>query len=349
MNALLADARASFTITRGRMYIAGFSGTARLAWEFAAQLDGQVAGIFGAGAGVVVPEPDGPAPARLAFFGTAGLLDFNHDEMRRFDDRLDHWGLPHRVRRVDGGHAWPPPELAAEGIDWFDLHAMRSGLEPVDSAFIAAAFIRDSARIEALRAADELTALVPFANQVASDYAGLRDTTGVADIARRLRQERRVIEALADEDAFLAVSAVREQRLVAYLDRLRNMNQPPALADALAELHVNELIVDAAGPEPRVAFAARRMLEQVFAATSFYAPREHIERGTPGHALVLLDVADTIHPGRAQVLLQRARALSALGRPDQAQTTLERAIQAGIPIEVARADPLLARLIRRDP
>ena len=52
MNAMLADVQRSLPVDSRRFYLAGFSGTARFAWDMNAQLTGSIAGIIGAGAAV---------------------------------------------------------------------------------------------------------------------------------------------------------------------------------------------------------------------------------------------------------------------------------------------------------
>lgn len=68
-SAILADARQLFSGDTTRVYLAGFSGTARVAWGFAAQLPNVIAGIFDAGAsGVLYTRPGRPLP-QIPFYG----------------------------------------------------------------------------------------------------------------------------------------------------------------------------------------------------------------------------------------------------------------------------------------
>ncbi|MGH7555760.1 MAG: hypothetical protein ACREMQ_22395, partial [Longimicrobiales bacterium] len=176
MNAMLSDARASFSLHERRLYIGGFSGTARLAWEFASQLGGAVAGVFGASASTTPAHAlmSGP-PARVAFYGAAGELDFNHDEVLRFEDRLRRWGLPYRLRVFDGAHQWPPAHLAADALDWFDLQAMRSRLIPSDSAFVSLLHGRAVIAADSLESAGRWAETLRRRRELAWDFQGLRD------------------------------------------------------------------------------------------------------------------------------------------------------------------------------
>ena len=97
---------------------------------------GHAAGILGAGAGLpskwALPDPPtgGPAPV---FFGTVGNSDFNYEEVIGIDSVLDRTSVRHHVAVFSGPHSWPPDALMLEGVEWFDLQAMRTGLKPADA------------------------------------------------------------------------------------------------------------------------------------------------------------------------------------------------------------------------
>jgi predicted esterase len=347
MNAMLSDARASFSLHERRLYIGGFSGTARLAWEFAAQLGSVVAGIFGASASTTPAHSllSGP-PARVAFYGAAGQLDFNHDEVLRFEERLMRWAMPHRIRVFDGTHEWPPAHLAADALDWFDLQAMRSRLIATDSAFVSGQHDKAVIAADSLENAGRWAETLRRRLELASDFEGLRDVGPATARARALESDRRVKQELKRTAALLEEGARRDQRLWDYVARVRAMAQPPRLSDALRELDIARLKREAAGEDTARALAAGRALEQILVAVSFYVPREFLARGDAPRALAMLDIADVIKPGNPQVLIHRARAFVALGHDDDARHAVEAAIQAGVDRQRLRADSVLGRLVR---
>jgi predicted esterase len=115
MNALLGDAQQSLAIDERRLYIAGFSRTARAAWLFARELGERVPGIIGTGAGIDPSffRDDTARRPTLVFYGAIGRQDFNYDEMRELDARLDTLGVRHRVTYFRGAHSWPPDSILA--------------------------------------------------------------------------------------------------------------------------------------------------------------------------------------------------------------------------------------------
>jgi len=133
--ALLADAPHRFAIDPRRIYLAGFSGTARGIGAIAANAGGGFPGVFLAGGGLPAELP--ATEVTFAVFAAAGSEDFNFPEIDALADPLAAAGVAHRVEIFDGPHAWPPEELAAEAIGWFELRAMAAGTRRFDPALAA--------------------------------------------------------------------------------------------------------------------------------------------------------------------------------------------------------------------
>lgn len=127
LDAMWRDTQARFAPEAGRRFVAGFSGTARFAALAGLAYRGSIAGVFGAGA--AFPNETPPRPGMpFAYFGTVGDEDFNFAEVRALDRRLDEVGTAHRIAFFEGGHRWPPPDVAEQGLVW--LEACASGKCP---------------------------------------------------------------------------------------------------------------------------------------------------------------------------------------------------------------------------
>jgi len=112
---MVVDTHARFSIDDTRIYAAGLSGGARLALGWA--MNGRIAGVVASSAGFASPT----IPKNIAFriFATAGVDDFNHDELYRLSRELAKRGTPHRFEEFEGGHEWLPAPLAAVALDFF--------------------------------------------------------------------------------------------------------------------------------------------------------------------------------------------------------------------------------------
>jgi tetratricopeptide (TPR) repeat protein len=344
MNALLADTRARLAIDGRRLYLAGFSGTARAAWDFAESLRGAVAGIVSFGAG----WPPGFAPGidpPYDVFGGAGTTDFNYEEVLTLGPRLDRAGYVRRLEFYEGPHAWPPAAVCATAVEWLEIQAMRRGLRARDDAVVEAAWERELAHAHDLESAGRALEASEAFRAVATDYAGLRDVAAAAAEAERLARTGPARRALAARQRLLEQRRAYEDRFAAWVEQVRGPAAPPPLDSTIARLRLRRLRSEAAVGDD----AARRLLAYVRANTAFYLPRDFMTEGRPDRALAVLEVAGAIAPGDPNTLLGVARARARMGDTAAALAALRAAASTGrIGRGVVQADPDLATL-KADP
>lgn len=281
--ALLRDLLPRLAIDRRRLYFAGMSGTARQAWEFAYRLPGSAAGVIGFSAGLPVSLDSlvaiyGELP-RFAFFGGAGRLDFNYQELRALDATLDQAGVAHRVAFYGGPHGWPPAGVFDAALAWMEWDAVRHGWSSADSTLLAGAY---AAALDAAHARDTRT---PFASDVRAEM----DRLSREETAYR----RRVFETAAG------------------IRRTAHVDDP---APWLERLQVAKLQRVADGKDTLAAEAAYRELALAFTEFSFYEVRTLESAGDHARALLVLQVADGIRPGTPQVCARIAALARTLGR-----------------------------------
>lgn len=128
-HAILADLSSKFTIVEKAVYLAGFSGGARVAAAIAIT-EGGIAGVIGCGAGM--PGISQKPASNFSFLGVAGNLDFNFAELRNLDNSLENAGFVHHFILFEGIHQWPPAKVIPDIFAWIAFDAMRRGGLPVD-------------------------------------------------------------------------------------------------------------------------------------------------------------------------------------------------------------------------
>lgn len=348
--AMLEDAQRLFRLDGRRLYLVGFSGTARTAWSLTTRLTGHVAGIIGVGGGLPPPLYEADlSPLRehagFGFYGLAGTRDFNHDDMWRVAELLDRHGIANGLAIFEGPHTWAPAELLAQAIDWMELRAMRTGLRPVDPLLVDSLWERRNTRARERAEAGELVEAWREYDALGHDFEGLVDVGAARREADRLRATKAVAEGVARRKAL-------RDRFWAVVDRLDDIlfhvrlrlwkPDPDRLAD---QLGLEALLAEAEDPgDPLAAAAALRVLEHVFVNVAFYEPRTLIPEGRIDEALAMLDVAERIFRERPQVCLFRARAFAAAERADDAVAAVRCALEAGLPARALADDPGLESL-----
>jgi predicted esterase len=312
MEAMLRSAQERLSIDRSRLYLAGFSGTARAVLHFAVILRGHIAGVIAVG-GALGFETDGPetvfaGDSAFAYFGAAGTRDFNYEEVLVMADRFGTMHVPFRVAVFDGPHSWPPADICGEAMEWLELRAMRGRLRATDPAWVQVRLERELAKatkLEVLGHSDEALRLY---EGVARDYPPSPETRKAAERAGVLRSTP-AVERYRKEASKLA-ERDREQagELQQTFRWARSLPDPPTPEILVEKLKVAKLKKTAEHGDSLQAASARRLLARTFASLAFYEPRTYIAQHSPNRALAMLEAATRIGPleGASCALLQTA-------------------------------------------
>ena len=286
MQAMFADVPARFSVDEHRIYLAGFSGTANIA--FAVAENTAVTGVIGC-SGWLPPSWKVHDPG-FAWFGTAGTLDFNFRETRSIDERLSTTSAVHRVEFFSGPHRWAPKELLADGVAWMELQAMRRGLRPRDEALVARFLAReaDAARKEI----DPLSSMRRY-EIIARTFDGLADVSAYRARATELRATKEVMRALDEERRTDEFERNELKRLPPVYEGFLQAETTPAAARVAGALGIARLQRIAKDAPPR-GLAAQRVLEAIYGQVHFYLPQQ-----VQGPKLATLQaIATMIHPDR---------------------------------------------------
>jgi predicted esterase len=325
VNALLPDAAFRYATDRRRLYAAGFSGGAMLAWMVGTRT-GTLAGVISSG-GREMPATFSSATS-FASFGTTGDMDFNYREMQHVDALFEGKGLPHRLEIFPGPHSWMPERLARQGVEWMELIAMKQGLRGRDDALIERLYAADVEAASELEAAGDLVAALRRYRAVTATFDGLRDVSQPRAAAKRMAGGRVVKAALKQERHWESYEDHYLDRMWKVLGTLEPRNAVPSSTRLMADLRLDELL-QRAGKSGVEGVTARRLLESVFTRTSFYMTRGLFAAGRYADAETVLTVAAKIKNNRPDVWYNLACARARIGRTTDATTALRRAVECG--------------------
>ncbi len=327
MVALLQDAMTRFAADDQRVYLAGFSGTARYAWSVGFGLRGQIAGVIGCGGALPGPFKQW-RDVDFAFFGAAGELDFNHREMWLLDEDLDATQIAHRFEFFPGGHQWAPPEVLTEALAWMDVRAMQSGTRDRQPELISELFDAGATAARDLETQGEPHAAHKRWQQLAQDFEGLHDIGLARTEVTRLGK----MEAIRQQHAAILVAARREadyrHHLDAVLTNVTNSSPLPPSKAVLARLKIPQLL-EKAKQESLDGRSAQRQLQIAFVNIASYRTRALMRSKDYRRAILMLEIAEAIKPEHWRPKISLATVYALSGKKSKAITALEQAVAVG--------------------
>ncbi|HEX6975539.1 MAG TPA: hypothetical protein VF147_14135 [Vicinamibacterales bacterium] len=322
--AMWPDVLSGYAVDPKRIYAAGFSGGAGVAWALARET-GAIAGVIAAGA----PNPgnESPKPVHAAWFGAAGRADFNFLDAKAIDRRIADMGNAHRLEYFEGGHQWLPRPLASRAVAWLEALAMKNGLRTRDAAAASAMVADEMTAAQALESSSDLTGAYRTYAAIVETFDGIADVAAARARIDALGRDDRYKRALRDESRADEREQARKGEVGAALVRFMT-GGIDTLPELLGALRVTSLLenaqrggYDAAG--------ARRTLEQIFVQTSFYIWRDMEGKQDYRRAAILLDVSVAIHADRPNLWVNLAADRARTGSKGAAMDALGRAVAAG--------------------
>jgi len=326
--AMLDDTHARLAIDDRRVYLAGFSGGARLATRLA-QICKCAHGVVLNGAGF---SHDAPPPKEAVFpvFMTAGTNDFNYSELVNLDAQLAKLGYPRYLRRFDGAHEWAPAAIWPEALAWMSLQAMKDRRMARDETLVATELGRFTAQVQVVERAGNPYLAAQAYRQTAAAFDGLADVRALQERAAALEKEPAYRKAEKREREDLALQASLENEIFRVTtrlsgpasDRMEWRDQAFRLISDLRKRAAQEKKED----KRRVLERARRGVFTVM----IEAGEPLIDEGNLALAEVYLGLAVATRPEAPWPHLSLAQCLLKMGRKKDALLSLQRAKDAGL-------------------
>jgi predicted esterase len=345
VNAMWPEVYLRFAADPRRIYTAGFSAGAHLAWILATRT-GQVAGVIASG-GRFIPDilPDKPS---FASFAAAGDADFNFVGMRQADGVFAKLGVPHRFEVFQGPHRWLPPELATLAVEWMELQAMRQALRPRDDSFVEAVYHAEIEASRTLEADSQLIDALRRYQAIARDFTGLRDTSEPTREAKRLEASAATAAQITEERRWEKYEERWSGSLSRVVGELVNLDPPPPTSRLLSELEIAKLKRLAA--EGGIAgTTGRRLLASASTTLASFLTRRLLAEERLPQAIRALEVAVAIRPEDAVAWYNLACVRARDGQTRSAIEALTAAIDRGFnDVKLLETDPDLASLRGQD-
>lgn len=337
IQAVWDDTHARFAVNPRRFYTTGMSGGGGPAWLLANS--GAAGTIICASVLEIKEEVLKNMP--FAFFGTAGLADFNYPYLDWHTETLLRLRKRARFETFEGGHGWPPAELASEALVWTELQAIKSGLKPRDEAFLDSEYDRRKRNAETLELHGKAWEAWMAWRYLALDFAGLRETGECETKAAALDQDKRVRDRRKQLGEIAQMQQGRDRELMqwrAVMERpqagmlsQREDQQEAFTGSAQSELRQSISRLKKQMERPgldRERILAQRVLDGFYIG-NFYHARDLLDHKEFGPAAVVLEICLELRPKTPGVLFDLARAYAGQKDKKKALSTLEKAVEAG--------------------
>ncbi|WP_335965543.1 alpha/beta hydrolase [Galbibacter sp. PAP.153] len=132
----------NYSVDQDAIYLAGFSGGARLATTIAV-ISKHVKGVITCGAAFANNDAYIPKKNSFLFVGIVGDEDFNYREMTNSKGYLDKLKFDADLLVFSGGHVWPPENYITKAVRVMSLKSMTRNIIPKDESAISKYFSED--------------------------------------------------------------------------------------------------------------------------------------------------------------------------------------------------------------
>jgi hypothetical protein len=358
IEAIWIDTHARFAIDPNRVYTTGMSGGTFSALVLGAQ---KAAGVVACAGALNADRLN--CDTTVDWLGIAGVADFNYTRNKAMVRALVERGVVARFETFEGGHGWPPEDVAARALEWLEISAMRKGTRPADPAFVDKYHERGVMRASAARkngsfddAAEEYAAL-------ARELRGLRSIEDLESGARRLHETRearknREHEAKLDkkdreqtQSLFMLLQALQRPDMLmpsdvapiprASLAESSDVSPSSIESQDIFSLHdahasarrelrnrIQRLRRDCESSKADRAVVARRVIDG-FRISALYDGINQLSQGNPKAAKVAFEFCAEAQPENAYFKYELARAYAALRDKKKALAELRHAVEGG--------------------
>lgn len=205
---LFADANEKISINPNRIYLAGFSGGARIACSIALN-NASILGVIACSAGF----DHSLYQSNFNFIGIAGNEDMNYLEMKQLEESMYKWSGRHELIIYIGKHQWPPKETLKQALISMELFAIKDKMKDTNRTIINDFLLEDTLRInqfENSKDIDSISLSLKILDNTIYTLTGLIDTSFLTSKRRVLLQNKELNEYLIKESCVDSIEAQKQ-------------------------------------------------------------------------------------------------------------------------------------------
>ena len=324
---LFSDALSRFSINEDLIYVAGFSGGARLASTLAVLSD-KIRGVIACGAAFSPNAGQMPLPgAAFAFAGIVGSRDMNYQELWKADQWLDRVGLSHRTFFYDGVHSWPPQPQLQRAVNWMIMETQQS--LTANEPLMHQMYSLDTKVADTLytsgRYLESHWEYKHLSRQYAEAYPGEMDS-----IRERLNQIEQSREYKRQQTYFEKIRVTETRLRNLYSERFRSeLEQSPPLVDQKWWLQQMQSLEKKYGDKVVGGTDMLWRIQNQLFAMPIEASESFRRKGEILNSLYCNELLTVLFAENGGLWIRRAEDLARLQRPDEMIEVLRKAKESG--------------------
>ncbi len=213
-----------FSIDKNAIYMAGFSGGARLAMSIAV-MSSQIKGVIACGASFSNVPAYIPTENKFFYIGIVGDQDFNYNEMLQAMNYLEQKKFDANLLVFSGGHQWPPSQYIDKAVRLVTVKSINKNTRPEAQDKIGEYFKMDLAFNQDLIADNLVYRAYNDMNVNVSNYRFTIDKDSLKSLQKEIRKNK---DYRKQRNAW---NEVRRIETYKYIDYLTFLPQDVARAD----------------------------------------------------------------------------------------------------------------------
>ncbi|NER15436.1 hypothetical protein GWK08_18425 [Leptobacterium flavescens] len=195
-----------FPIDESGVYVAGFSGAARLASSIAI-LSSKIKGVIACNAGFSSAYQ--PRKNTFSFVGIVGDTDFNFVELQNTVAFLKRRKFEAELFVFEGEHEWPPKFYLTKAIGSLELKRMTKGEKEKDETFAKTLYEEDYRNVQSLISKQQPTRAIEELDRMRTSYRFYFEVDSLKNKERSIRRTPILRKKISSERQALAEERLR--------------------------------------------------------------------------------------------------------------------------------------------
>lgn len=282
-----------FNIDKNQLYVAGFSGGAKLALLFADRL-GSISGAIACGGSIPFTTDFEPS---FYYVGITGNQDFNYLETKQSFNAYDRNGYDYTSVVFDGGHEWAPVSAFNQGLNGLKIYAMKLEHLPEDKKWLQQLYTQmmDSAKVA--REKNDMIQEYHVYQQMNRWFHGLKPTVEVRKSMLALQNNPAFVNQMQKQQSLLRKEIKLRAEYIRAIEK-RDIDW--------WETEVENFIKTAKSENEQAALVSQRLLNYISMA-SYMLIKTDLNDGRLDEALKKIKIYEMVDNNNPDVYLMYAR------------------------------------------